>query len=107
MADKHWKAEERKAAAILGGKRHPANVGGEIDVTSGFAVAQCKNVKRLSLNQIESLAQRIHEIGVEQGKVGVLILKRRGGSGQRTPRLLVLTEEAWKRMAGKGNDEIS
>ena len=55
MADKHWKAEERAVATLIGGQRYPANQGDRVDVESPSTVVQVKHVQRLSLAQLEAL----------------------------------------------------
>lgn len=82
-------------ARLLGGSRYPANSGGLVDVESCTYVAQVKNVARLSLAQLEELALEMATLGEEQGKVGIVVVKRKGGRGRETPRLIVLTETAW------------
>ena len=98
MADKAWKKEERKTAAILSGERLPANSGGRVDVESCTYLAQVKNVARLSLAQLEELALEMETLGEEQGKIGMVVVKRKGGRGRETPRLIVLTETAWRNL---------
>ncbi len=98
MADKAWKKEERTAAAILSGERLPANSGGRVDVESDTYLAQVKNVARLSLAQLEGLALEMATLGEEQGKVGMVVVKRKAGRGTPTPRLIVLTGDAWRRL---------
>ncbi len=34
----------------------------------------------------------------ERDKVGMVVLKRRAGRGRQTPRLIVLTEDAWRQL---------
>ncbi len=98
MADKAWKKEERTAAAILSGERLPANSGGRVDVESEIYLAQVKNVARLSLAQLEELALEMATLGEEQGKVGIVVVKRKGGRGRGTPRLIVMAETAWREL---------
>ena len=52
----HWKQKEREAAAIIGGKRYPANQRGPADCESSGMSAQVKERRTLSLAQIEALA---------------------------------------------------
>ncbi len=85
-------------ARMLGGSRYPANSGGPVDVESEIYLAQVKNVARLSLAQLEGLALEMETIGEEQGKVGIVVVKRKGGRGRKTPRLIVLTETAWRNL---------
>ncbi len=96
--DKPWKQLEREVAHLLGGRRYAANTGGRVDVESAQYVAQVKLVKTLSLASLEALAVELEEIGREGGKVGVGVVKRKGGRGRETPRLIVLTETAWREL---------
>ncbi len=93
-----WKVEERRVAHLLGGSRFPANSGGRVDVESDTYLAQVKNVAQLSLAQLEELALEMATLGEEQGKVGMVVVKRKGGRGRKTPRLIVLTETAWRNL---------
>ena len=93
-----WKAEERLVAHLLGGSRYAANSGGRVDVESDTYLAQVKNVAQLSLAQLEELALEMATLGEEQGKVGMVVVKRKGGRGRETPRLIVLTETAWRNL---------
>ena len=96
MADKPWKQAERVAAQIIGGLRHPANVGGPVDVESDEVVAQVKHVKVLPLPELERLATEIRHIGLERGKAGIVIVKRRSGKGKETPWLVVMVVDTPK-----------
>ncbi len=98
MADKAWKHEERRVARMLGGKRHPANSGGRVDVTSDNYLVQVKNVARLSLAQLEALAVEMEQLGQRGGKVGLVTVKRRAGRGTPTPLLICMTEAVWKKL---------
>ena len=98
MPDKPWKATEREVARLLGGRRYPANSGGRVDVESETVVAQVKHVQRLSLAQLEALAVEKAALGQEQGKLGLVTVKRRAGRGTPTPRLVVMTEGVWVRL---------
>ncbi len=98
MADKAWKHEERRVARMLGGKRHPANSGGRVDVESDTYFVQVKNVAQLSLKQLEELCVEMAALGDEQGKMGLVTVKRRAGRGTPTPRLVVMTEGVWVRL---------
>ncbi len=92
MSDKAWKQEERRAAALFGGSRFPANSGGSLDFETARVVGQVKHMKQLSLAKLEALAVEIANMGVERGKMGVVVVKRRAGRGAATPRLVVMTE---------------
>ncbi len=96
MTDKCWKAEERVVARLIGGGRYPANSGGRIDAESPQIVAQVKHVKRLSLAELEALAVEMATLGAKRGKVGVVVVKRRAGSGTPTNRLVVMTESVFQ-----------
>ncbi len=96
--DRSWKAEERQVAWMLGGHRYPANSGGRVDVGSDQYVAQVKLVKTLSLAQLEELCVEMAALGQEQGKMGLVTVKRRAGRGTPTPRLVVMTEGVWVRL---------
>ncbi len=98
MADKAWKHEERQVARMLGGKRHPANSGGRVDVESDTYFVQAKNVARLSLAQLEALAVEMEQLGQREGKLGLVTVKRRAGRGTPTPLLICMTEAVWKKL---------
>ncbi len=98
MPDKPWKHEERQAARLIGGRRHPANSGGRIDAEASGIVVQVKHVGRLSLAQLEALAVEADQLGAQRGKVGAVVVKRRAGRGKTTPRLVVMTETAYRAM---------
>jgi hypothetical protein len=100
MSDRSWKQMERRSAALLGGRRFWANSGATVDVESDGYVAQCKEVSRLSLAALEALALEAERQGSQRQKVGLVLVKRRAGRGRATPRLLVLTEAAWRFMNG-------
>jgi hypothetical protein len=101
MPDKPWKAEERRAAALCGGQRFPANVGGPLDFEGHGYVGQVKHVRRLSLAALERLAVEVERIGAMRTKAGVVIVKRRGGRGHHTSRLVVMTQEVFQKLAGR------
>ncbi|HSS53137.1 MAG TPA: hypothetical protein VLK79_00670, partial [Gaiellales bacterium] len=56
MSDRPWKAAERQAAHLIGGRRHWANSGEEVDVESDTVVAQVKHRRVCSLAELEALA---------------------------------------------------
>lgn len=107
MADKCWKAEERHVARLLGGTRYPGNSGGRVDVEGPGIVAQVKHLKTCSLAHLEALALELERIGHQKGKVGLLVVKRRAGRGQETPRLVVMTEAAWGALPSKSSSKIN
>jgi hypothetical protein len=101
LTDRPWKQAERRAAGLLGGRRHWANSGQAIDVESDGYVAQVKEVARMSLAALERLALEAERQGAQRQKIGLCLIKRRAGRGNATPRLLILTEGAWRAMNGR------
>lgn len=101
MARTTWKRAERAAAKIIGGSRHPANVGGDIDVESDALVVQVKNRKTLSLAQMEALAIHIERVGQQNDKHGLLMVKRSAGPGRETPFLVIMHEAVFRSMNGR------
>ncbi len=103
MPERPWKQEERRAAALFGGWRLPATLGRTLDFESDAHVGRVRHVQRLSLAQLEALAEETEHLGVEVSKTGVVVIKRRAGAGCQTPRLVVMTETVWRRIsAGDG-----
>lgn len=102
MPDRPWKAEERQVARLLGGSRYPANSGGRVDAEGPGIVAQVKHVRKLSLARLEALALEMATLGQGRDKVGLLVVKRRAGRGQETPRLVIMTEGAWQALDAAG-----
>ena len=96
MSKTGWKQHERESAELIDGRRFPANMGDRVDIESDWAVGQCKEVKSLSLVALSALAVEMHEIGAAKSKVGVVIVKASLGSGRKSPRLVVLHEDAWR-----------
>ena len=108
MSRHWWKQREREAAAIIGGKRYPANQGGDVDCESEGFVCQVKERRTLSLAALERLATEIERIGVQKSKrgphrkLGLVMVKRSPGRGHgRTPWLIVMTEAVFKEMNGR------
>ena len=98
MPDKHWKQEERHVATLVNGTRYPANSGGRIDVEGPSTIVQVKHVQRLSLAQLEALAVELETLGTERHKLGLVIVKRRAGTGIHTPRLVVMTDSVYRQL---------
>jgi len=63
MADRPWKQFERDIGKLIGGTRFWANSGESVDCEGPLFLAQCKNVKSMSLNAIADLAYQIAEDG--------------------------------------------
>ena len=96
VADRPWKTEERRAAALLGGRRYPASTGGRVDVEGPSVIIQVKHRRILSLGALEALAVEAADIGRARGKLGIVVVKRRAGRGRPTTRMVVMTEAAWR-----------
>lgn len=78
-------------AALIGGTRYPANSGHALDCEGPTTVAQCKLVKRLSLEELTQLAETAAAQGQDKGKVGIVAVKVRRGAGHPSPALVVMT----------------
>lgn len=100
MADKPWKQAERVAATLIGGKRFWSNSGEDCDIESDGIVAQVKNVRVCSLAALERLAVEAQRQGDQRNKVGLVLVKRRGGRGIETQWLVVMTAESYREMSG-------
>lgn len=100
VTDRPWKQEEREVARLFGGERYAANQGGLVDVETASYVIQVKHRRSLSLAILEVLAVEMERIGAQKSKIGVVVVKRRAGKGHATPRLIVLTEAAWRELNG-------
>lgn len=94
-----WKKHERRAASLVRGGRYWANSGQSVDAESAWAVVQAKEVQRMSLAELESLALEVARQGAQRQKVGMVVVKRRAGAGRRTPALVVMTEHAFREMS--------
>lgn len=94
-----WKKEERAAAAIFGGRRHPANVGGPADFETPTVIGQVKFVSKMPLAELEREALAMEALGfrLSPPKIGVVVAKRKRGK----TRLVILTEAAWREMNGQ------
>jgi hypothetical protein len=100
MTSHAWKKAERKAAQIIGGRRYWSNSGEKIDCESDSYCAQVKEVKTLSLTQLETLALESERQGSQRLKLGLVIIKRRAGKGVETPTLITMTESTFREMNG-------
>ena len=104
MADAAWKQFEREAAALFGGKRCWANSGERLDFTAWPFLGQCKLVKRLSLEGLTQLVEEMDEAAFEIDKergqvVGVVCVKVRRGSGIKSPPLVVMSFDTFKKVS--------
>ena len=93
-----WKKFERSSAKFFGGERFPANMGGPLDFEGPIVAGQCKNVKELSFHRLETLAIQAHLDAekLDGQKVGVVVTKRRAGTGHKTPALITFTKDAFE-----------
>lgn len=91
MPNKAFKDFERETAALIGGKRYPANSGYRLDCEGPTMVAQCKLVKNLSLEALTQLAEEVTELGRELSKAGIVAVKVRRGTARPSPGLVVMT----------------
>lgn len=105
MSRRNWKQIERDAASLFNCTRYPANMGHRLDFESPTFVGQVKNPRVYSLHRLEQVAQEMADIGptkidkeTGKNKIGVVVIKRSGGAGRRTPKLVVLTEGEWRRL---------
>lgn len=101
MSRTGWKRAERAAAAIIGGKRYPANQGGPVDCESDGWCVQVKERRTLSLAALEALAIEIERVGAQRQKLGAVLVKRSAGAGRPTPWLIVMSEGAFREMNGR------
>lgn len=61
-----------------------------MDAVSDAIVAQVKNVKRMSLQELERIASEMRLIGLERQKAGIVLVKLRSGRGNKTSWLAVM-----------------
>jgi hypothetical protein len=66
-----------------------------VDVESAGFVCQVKHRRVCSLGELERLALELERLGEAEGKAGLVVVKRRAGRGQATPRLVVMTEPGY------------
>lgn len=97
--DKPFKRFERDVADLLGGRRFWSNSGEALDVEGPTAVAQCKLVGRMSLEDLTQLAEVAAAQGATKGKLGVVAVKVRRGKGYPSPGLVVMTFEMFQRLS--------
>jgi len=97
MADKSWKAFERRIAAVVGGKRRGAytrgSQGGLTDVLSEHWAVECKLLGRSSHSAILD-ACRQSEVNAEPGQTPVAFVKRKGDRDRDT--IVAMRLETWR-----------
>jgi hypothetical protein len=100
MSRTGWKRREREAAKMIGGIRHPANSGYDVDCTSLNYCAQIKERKVLGLKKQEELLLHIDRIAAQVNKAGLLMLKRSAGRGRETPWMIVMSAATFRHLNG-------
>lgn len=85
---------ERYVDSLIGTKRKWSNSGETVDTESDRFVVQAKNVTQMSLEALTKLAQTAAADGQARGKVGIVAIRLRAGSGRKTGALLVIHEDA-------------
>lgn len=98
MSRTGWKKFERKVASKTGGRRYPANTGGPFDVQAGHFQLQCKDRKTASLTQIEGWVSETEMHARERGFEGGVVIRRSAGAGVRTPDLVVVSLDVFRRL---------
>jgi len=68
VPDRAWKAEERRAAALIDGRRYPGNSGGRVDAESDHHICQVKHRRVLSLAALEALAIERRSLAPREAK---------------------------------------
>ena len=77
-----------------------------MDIESDSWLAQCKNVRTLSLAQLEALALEMERVALQKGKLGAVVVKRSAGRGVETPHLIIVTESVWRAWNGRLPHEV-
>lgn len=88
-------------AALIGGRRFWSNSGEALDCESENFVAQCKEVKTLSLNALADLAEQVEREALPKFKAGIVAVRiKRGPGRKKAPTLLVMTEATFRQLHG-------
>jgi len=96
------KEEIRAAAALMGGHRVPRAFGGSLDFRGARWLGQIMHAQNLSLAELERRALDMERLAFTRGRLGALVVKRRGApSEEETPRLVVVTEATWRQFHGR------
>ena len=90
------KDEVRSAAALMGGHRVPRAFGGSLDFRGARWLGQIMHARSLSLSELERRALDMERQAFARGRLGALVVKRRGDHTEETPRLVVVTEATWR-----------
>jgi len=102
MPDAKWKQMERNIAAMIGGRRYPANSGYALDCEGPVFVAQCKLVSRLSLDELTTAAEAAEVHGLHRAKIGFVAVKVKRGPGVRSAPLVVMTTDCFRALLARG-----
>ena len=96
-----WKIFEAESAALFGVHRAWANSGHRLDfprpdeLDDAPAIGQCKQVQRMSLEELTALAEEMEALGLQSEKLGVVCIKVRRGKGKKSAPLVVMTFPMW------------
>lgn len=96
------KNDEREVARLLGGKRHPADIGGPEDVQHESLAIQVKGGSRLVNQTVRMGVDSARAAAVGTHKLPVCVLVDR--SGNRIRRFVVMTLEDFSAWGGYGVD---
>ena len=102
MTDRPWKKWERVCAALIGGSRYPANMGGKVDVESDTIVGQAKEVQTLPLVDLARLAVEIEAVAKAKAKEGVVFVRYKAGRGVESPGIVVMTMDTFSHFINGG-----
>lgn len=97
------KTDERDVARILGGKRHPADVGGAEDVSHESLAIQVKGGLRVMNDTVRNGLQAARVAAQGTGKLPVCVVVDR--SGTRVQRYVVIGLEEFADWNGFGGEE--
>jgi len=101
MADKTWKAAERRIAAMLGGKRNGPTGTPQADIDAGWLQVECKHRADLPQWLVNSVQQaRQH---CQHDQLGVAVLHEAGKPYGRS--LVVLRLDDWVDWFGDGQPQ--
>jgi len=91
------KLEVRSAAALKGSHRVPRAFAESLDFRGKLWLGQVAHARTLSLAELERRALDMERLAFTRGRLGALVVKRRGDPTEETPRLVVVTEATWRR----------
>lgn len=99
------KADERDVARIIGGKRHPADVGGDEDIEHPEYAVQVKGGKAVVTETMRVGMASAKAAGAVSGKLPALVLVDRRGT--RLQRYIVFDLVQWADYHGYGASEVT